>query len=244
MEQQGRSSEVQFAMKRLAILLAILPLLLVASPVRSASAGRSLAFCNEGDRPLYDAEVAWIGWEGHSAGDAKNTNIIIEDVPWDSFAISLYVPSSSLIGYRAAPGGLYSYHACNRIGFNGTTYRGGAAFMGIQDGISVITDRFVEYLSPSPARLYWLIDGTEYPVVACRNPGQGLFGVLTEPGLTSLGYYVAWCQLFYKGEVTCDLVPVRFTNDEGISEGGMVDKISGRLFRNGGAGTFDVGPDI
>lgn len=41
-----------------------------------------------------------------------------------------------------------------------------------------------------------------------------------------------------------DLIPVRFTNELGQSEGAMYDKVSGRLFRNVGTGNFIVGRDI
>ena len=40
-----------------------------------------------------------------------------------------------------------------------------------------------------------------------------------------------------------DLQPVRFTNEQGVSEGAMYDRVSGELFRNQGTGTFVIGPD-
>ena len=40
-----------------------------------------------------------------------------------------------------------------------------------------------------------------------------------------------------------DIVPVRFTNELGQSEGAMYDRVSGQLFRNAGTGAFVVGPD-
>lgn len=40
-----------------------------------------------------------------------------------------------------------------------------------------------------------------------------------------------------------DLISVRFTNELGVSEGAMYDRISGKLFRNQGTGAFIVGPD-
>lgn len=40
-----------------------------------------------------------------------------------------------------------------------------------------------------------------------------------------------------------DLVPVRFTNEQGVSEGAMYDRVSGQLFRNQGTGAFVIGPD-
>lgn len=39
------------------------------------------------------------------------------------------------------------------------------------------------------------------------------------------------------------LIPVRFTNELGETEGAMYDKISGQLFRNRGTGKFAIGPD-
>lgn len=45
------------------------------------------------------------------------------------------------------------------------------------------------------------------------------------------------------GRQVLDLIPVRFTNDLGVSEGAMYDKVSGKLFTNQGAGSFIIGPD-
>ena len=38
-------------------------------------------------------------------------------------------------------------------------------------------------------------------------------------------------------------IPVRFTNEDGVSEGAMYDKVSGQLYRNQGTGAFVIGPD-
>lgn len=40
-----------------------------------------------------------------------------------------------------------------------------------------------------------------------------------------------------------DAIPVRFTNENGVSEGAMYDRVSGQLFSNAGTGEFIVGPD-
>ena len=40
-----------------------------------------------------------------------------------------------------------------------------------------------------------------------------------------------------------DMLPVRFTNENGVSEGAMYDRVSGQLFRNQGTGAFLIGPD-
>lgn len=45
------------------------------------------------------------------------------------------------------------------------------------------------------------------------------------------------------GTVLFDAIPVRFTNENGVSEGAMYDRVSGKLFRNVGTGAFIIGPD-
>ena len=38
-------------------------------------------------------------------------------------------------------------------------------------------------------------------------------------------------------------IPVRFKNEDGVSEGAMYDKVSDQLYRNAGTGAFVIGPD-
>ena len=45
------------------------------------------------------------------------------------------------------------------------------------------------------------------------------------------------------GSLIRDFFPVRFTNENGVSEGAMYDRVSGQLFRNAGTGAFVIGPD-
>lgn len=45
------------------------------------------------------------------------------------------------------------------------------------------------------------------------------------------------------GQTLADLIPVRFANELGESEGAMYDRVSGALFRNQGTGKFIVGAD-
>ena len=40
-----------------------------------------------------------------------------------------------------------------------------------------------------------------------------------------------------------DFIPVRFTNESGVSEGAMYDRVSGELFGKSGTGAFIIGPD-
>lgn len=67
-----------------------------------------------------------------------------------------------------------------------------------------------------------------------------LGGGLHEPGI--LRCYGATIK---SGDVLVrDFIPVRFTNEQGVSEGAMYDRVSGQLFRNVGTGAFKFGTDI
>lgn len=46
------------------------------------------------------------------------------------------------------------------------------------------------------------------------------------------------------GEILVDMVPVRFTNENGQREGAMFDIVSNQLFKNMGSGALAIGPDI
>lgn len=48
----------------------------------------------------------------------------------------------------------------------------------------------------------------------------------------------------YDTLVVRDMVPVRFTNELGESEGALYDIVYGELFRNRGAGSYIIGPDV
>ena len=47
----------------------------------------------------------------------------------------------------------------------------------------------------------------------------------------------------YDGVFVSDLISVRFTNENGVSEGAMYDRVSGQIYRNAGTGAFIIGPD-
>jgi hypothetical protein len=49
--------------------------------------------------------------------------------------------------------------------------------------------------------------------------------------------------IWQSGTLVRDMIPVRFTNELGQSEGAMYDRASGQLFRNQGKGAFLYGPD-
>lgn len=55
---------------------------------------------------------------------------------------------------------------------------------------------------------------------------------------------VKYCKMWtIEGELVRDFIPVRFTNENDISEGAMYDRVSKQLFRNIRYGRFVIGPD-
>ena len=82
----------------------------------------------------------------------------------------------------------------------------------------------------------------------CRAP-LPLFGI--NYGTTSSDYkvrtpFIGRIYLFkawQNGTLVRDFIPIRFTNEDGESEGAMFDKASGQLYRNAGTGAFITGPD-
>ena len=71
----------------------------------------------------------------------------------------------------------------------------------------------------------------------------GLFQ-FTSLGRNYLIGNVYYCKIYDNGELVRDMIPVRFTNEYGVSEGAMYDTVSGKMFRNVGIGEFSFGPDI
>ena len=50
-------------------------------------------------------------------------------------------------------------------------------------------------------------------------------------------------KIWNQGALVRDFIPARFTNEQGVSEGAMYDRVSCSLFRNAGTGAFTIGPD-
>ena len=205
---------------------------LFGEPVRSALGCKGLF---KSENTSAGIHVEWLGVAEYGA------NVVVAGYQWDSFAVTLYIPAASAQGYKSFTGAAYAYWGCNRINVGNGNYRSGASFMGIDQTVTVPTDRFVDYISPSPQRLYWMIDGIQYPVAACRNQG-GDIGLFMQPGDMSYSFafsMVSSFKLIYKDEVVLDLVPMR-QGDVGYFQ----DAISGTTFEVQGEGNFVIGPDL
>ena len=69
--------------------------------------------------------------------------------------------------------------------------------------------------------------------------GGDLNGVTSYDGKSR----ISGCVVTDVENVKADFIPVRFTNEQGVSEGAMYDRVSGQLFGNAGTGAFIIGPD-
>lgn len=96
---------------------------------------------------------------------------------------------------------------------------------------------------------YMQMDGAylQPSIIGSNSLGnKGELGVFFNRG--EKPFYSRGCScgfLFIKvGEIIArDFIAVRFTNENGVSEGAMYDRVSGELFRNAGTGAFIIGPD-
>ena len=71
-----------------------------------------------------------------------------------------------------------------------------------------------------------------------------LFGIRQNGNLEQLSKAKIYALKFTINSTTLrDFIPVRFTNENGVSEGAMYDRVSGQLFGNAGTGAFIIGPD-
>ena len=97
---------------------------------------------------------------------------------------------------------------------------------------------------------YMQMDGADLQpsIIGSNSLGnKGKLGVFFNEGIGD-SFHSKGCScgfLFLKvGEMIArDYIPVRFTNENGVSEGAMYDRVSGELFRNAGTGAFIIGPD-
>ena len=55
---------------------------------------------------------------------------------------------------------------------------------------------------------------------------------------------IYYAQIFYGDTLVRDIVPVRYTNDLGMMEGAMYDRVTGGMLLNSGTGSFIIGQDI
>ena len=199
-------------------------------------------------KPLpYDAEVEWIKTEPNG-GQHILTRVNL-DVS-DGFEVRAKVSYDSAFSddnvFLGTDGNYLLYlntgrenYPCARVG---TIWRFGQT---ISAGFHTY-----ETIIKGSSECYMKMDGADLQpsVIGSNSLGnKGELGVFFNRG-GGLSFHSKGCScgfLFMKvGEMIArDFIAVRFTNESGVSEGAMYDRVSGELFRNAGTGAFIIGPD-
>ena len=212
-----------------------------AALVRSLVAGRQIAAT--GSRLPYDAEVAYLESTGTQYIDTG-----LKSYTSSTSADLKVVRYTGRIAPTAKPSDRY-LHGNNNWGFWGVTsafkwvYRTGVFGSW---AVGEAHDVEVEFGSAG----FMKIDGTTLVSNvnvggAANYYGIGLFCIGNSGGTVTGSFAGSW--RIYRMEVVSmgerrDFIPVRFTNEQGVSEGAMYDRVSGQLFRNAGTGSFIIGP--
>ena len=90
-----------------------------------------------------------------------------------------------------------------------------------------------------------LVDNKKYPsnIYTAVASGDLWIFARSDTELTGDGVFYSWKEITPDGVKVIDLIPVRFINELGETEGAMFDRVSGQLFGNAGTGAFIIGPD-
>ena len=210
-----------------------------------------------GKRLPYDAEVEWIGQANSSTAPYLTTGVV--------------PPVGSILRCRFRFTDLRNSFCA--IGFNLNLRFG----FGIEQGtFKVCTNGWTNILStPDTSWHDWLIDETQgiaaidttsvYIRSHAEFTGDGWYNGFTlfrryRGGASTFDYptYGAQCASLYIGtanDVLFDGIPVRFTNENGVSEGALYDRrgVGGMnpdgssrtdgLYRGRGSAAFAIGPD-
>ena len=206
-------------------------------------------------KPLpYDAEVEWLE-EGHAG------SYIQTDIPTTkntSCAVSLEVVNATKVdngGICCALYGLGMNWAFYSYGLfyltqKGQAQRGKLNFHGYNNVLSnlIQTDdpvRFDVSVSANGSDIATISCGSFSSRANIKNiTDSGRFTLLWNRNNNSLAK-TRLIEVVFSVDNTIlgSFIPVRFTNELGVSEGAMYDKVSGQLYRNAGTGAFVIGPD-
>ena len=202
----------------------------------------------------YDAELEWLG-EGPTA------SYIQTDIPTTkntSCALSLEVVNATKMdggGVCCAIYGLGQSWDFNSYGLfyltqSGQNQRGKVNFHGNNNVLSDVlqTDnpvRFDVSISANGSDNVRVSCGSFSSSASIKNiKDSGRFTLLWNRSNNSLAKTRLTKVVFsVDNTILGSFIPVRFTNDDGVSEGAMYDKVSGQLYRNAGTGAFIIGPD-
>lgn len=207
----------------------------------------------------YDAEVEYIGsvWQNSSVktyidiclpsfSDVYDFEAIVYDTDYNNKTICAALDSSpSLVWFFLAQ--TFNRKLDLNYGTNGTDDAGSVCFVNskrmhvwshIENGIQ---QGWVQNLTDGGNKI--LVTNTQYSANPAYTFSSNL-RLFSRTNIESPGVSrMEMAKLSINGTLRFDFQPVRFTNEHGISEGAMYNKVSKVVFRNSGTGSFTIGPD-
>ena len=209
------------------------------SPVRSSLGARGKS--DVVSLP-YDAEVEWIQPSG---GAYINTGITVSLEEFDWMVDIAFGSSIDLSKHQFMFGAVYQGDMCGVSQGMYFILRPGWHPSSPVPDICSVGERVKLRVVKSAGSSSLFLNGSQI-VTSTESPSysSGVFCILG----SSLDQYpsATYTYLLYGASDAggaFNLIPVRFTNEQGVSEGAMYDRVSGQLFRNSGTGSFVIGPD-
>ena len=221
-----------------------------AALIRSRVAGRHIAAT--GTRLPYDAEVEYLESTGTQWIDTGIRNLAIGT----SFKFKMLIQFTSVPTNSYAGSGFTSNNKQSFVALNSNSSTG--LYMSFCDTAKLATQLANSDKTGSHAYeaiggggvVGYYVDGTkvkEYSFSSWTINYFFLFVIAVENGTKNglTGYQRIYSiTIENNGEQIINFQPVRFTNEQGVSEGAMYDRVSGQLFRNVGTGAFVFGPVV
>ena len=242
-------------MLRKLIIATIAATALAATPAKPTRSSLGAEKSDSGGNALpYDAEIEYIATVGQSSSNCSwiDTGVVLQEA--DGYLHQFKV------SWRATNQGAWGWFAYN---LPGGTWLGSSAGDGRGIYFGPYTSRY--QLDPVPADYanYEVdsssglsVDGALIhsavvaPTTAAPNPrGRTLpfflFYDIRYDGRYSRGANCNYASVKIEvdGALVRDLVSVRITNELGLREGAMYDRVNGKIYRNVGTGAFEMGPD-
>ena len=214
----------------------ILALCSLGSPIHDNLATKSIGFSESSDSLPYDAEVEYLEFTG--------TQRILTDIPpkvYDrSLKTSISYQLTSTVGRQLSGCGASYFEFCSNAAF----------VQGDGSCPADLNQHILDFTGWDTSSSRVLYDGQKIRangfVLSTDTSAHFTFGSLKANSQSNaLKAKVYSLSMEYQdGTKLLDWIPVRFTNENGETEGAMYDLVSQSLFTNQGTGSFVIGPDV
>ena len=198
-------------------------------------AARQIAFGRGGKRKPYDAEVEYLESTGTQYID---TGFLCSGA--DEVSITVFINSNDtgFWTYCGAAGNARAWCTSGYCRFGGDNYANIHKYVLIGEWNTITVNKS-----------FTTINGITEPMTLDRFDGVSnltyqIFSTNGAAAIAAPSLKIASFSWKRNVIIVLNIIPVRFTNENGVSEGAMYDRVSGKLFRNVGTGEFIIGPDV